>query len=526
MNMAIQTVRDTANTPPSVQTASGSGFSDTLGAALAQNNATSPRAEAVPPVRKAETRTTDGSTDGNASTKKNKDSAPQTGAAVAIAQLADPQAMAVPGLPVLQQAVVATPPASPQVFGVDAQTGTDNKSTGATISAPSSISAQASGAGFVGETVTGEASNAPSSAATPNPNMAGIQHRGAEQTATTAEALKGQALFTAEKAKVGASENTDAALPAQQANAVSPQAELTSTIQLQANSTAPVTHMANTASSAADAKISPAVAAGHSANGAGLTVPSTTASGSDGQSGGSGKNAGSGTGSGTDTGAAAHKDSGNALEVAPPPSEVPFGADAATMIHAVAAHADVPVTQVSPGFPAAQGSAAQPGTGDALAGSSGAAMIGSDAVAQAIQTARLVAMAHGTEMRVGVHSVDFGAVSIATTLSKDGLSAQIALDHAGLGQALAEHLPSMQDKLGDALGMQARVEVHDSAAASTGGERGASSQGGSAPGGGGQSGDGGRGTSNNASVSNWTSEGSIASTGYASVSGEGLSIHA
>ncbi len=76
-----------------------------------------------------------------------------------------------------------------------------------------------------------------------------------------------------------------------------------------------------------------------------------------------------------------------------------------------------------------------------------------------INTARVLGSMAGTELRVGMHSQEFGSVSIATSVSPGGVAAQIALDHAELGKALAAHLPGIEEKLGHALGVQARVEV-------------------------------------------------------------------
>ena len=76
-----------------------------------------------------------------------------------------------------------------------------------------------------------------------------------------------------------------------------------------------------------------------------------------------------------------------------------------------------------------------------------------------INTARVLGSMQGTELRVGMHSQEFGAVSIATSVSPGGVAAQIALDHGDLGKALTAHLPGIEQKLGHALGMQARVEV-------------------------------------------------------------------
>ena len=65
----------------------------------------------------------------------------------------------------------------------------------------------------------------------------------------------------------------------------------------------------------------------------------------------------------------------------------------------------------------------------------------------------------GSEMRVGMRTVDFGNISIRTSLAREVLSAQISLDHNGLGQALSAHLPEMEAKLSQGYGVKANVEV-------------------------------------------------------------------
>ena len=100
-------------------------------------------------------------------------------------------------------------------------------------------------------------------------------------------------------------------------------------------------------------------------------------------------------------------------------------------------------------------------------------------------------------MRLGMRSAEFGNISISTSVSHQAISAQISLDHSELGRALAMHLPAIEEKLGSAYGLHARVEVRDESAASrsatdagqqgggsqgqTGGARGGQGRNGSAP---------------------------------------------
>ncbi len=81
--------------------------------------------------------------------------------------------------------------------------------------------------------------------------------------------------------------------------------------------------------------------------------------------------------------------------------------------------------------------------------------------APSINTAKVLETIHGTELRLGLHSTEFGSISIATLVSPGGIAAQIALDHGALGKALATHLTSMEEKLGSSFGLPAKVELRD-----------------------------------------------------------------
>lgn len=82
-------------------------------------------------------------------------------------------------------------------------------------------------------------------------------------------------------------------------------------------------------------------------------------------------------------------------------------------------------------------------------------------VSHALSSAQLIQSAHGSEMKLGMQSAEFGNISINTTLNRQALSAQISIDHSALGHALAVHLPAIEEKLGSAYGVQAKVELRD-----------------------------------------------------------------
>ncbi len=102
----------------------------------------------------------------------------------------------------------------------------------------------------------------------------------------------------------------------------------------------------------------------------------------------------------------------------------------------------------------------------------------------AINTARVLQSMQGTEMRVGMHTAEFGNISVNTSintaLNRQSIAAQISFEHLDLGRALTAHLPQIEAKLSSDYGMHARVEVKDQSAGPTseGNREGARQQGG------------------------------------------------
>jgi len=84
----------------------------------------------------------------------------------------------------------------------------------------------------------------------------------------------------------------------------------------------------------------------------------------------------------------------------------------------------------------------------------------------AVNSARLIQSMHQSEMRLGMYSAEFGSISINTSLTHQSIAAQISMDHSALGNALAAHMPAIEEKLSNAYGVQARVEVRDGSASS------------------------------------------------------------
>lgn len=79
----------------------------------------------------------------------------------------------------------------------------------------------------------------------------------------------------------------------------------------------------------------------------------------------------------------------------------------------------------------------------------------------AINSARLIQKMNESEMRVGMQTAEFGNISVRTSMVHEQLAAQISVDHAELGRAMSQHLPSMQARLGEEYGLNARIEIRD-----------------------------------------------------------------
>ena len=91
-----------------------------------------------------------------------------------------------------------------------------------------------------------------------------------------------------------------------------------------------------------------------------------------------------------------------------------------------------------------------------------------------INTANVIQKMNETEMRVGMHSAEFGEISIRTSVSQQQMLTQISVDHGDLGKAISAHIPTLESKLGGELGIRATVQVSESGM-SFSGERNSSS---------------------------------------------------
>jgi|CZKL01.1.fsa_nt_gi hypothetical protein len=92
-----------------------------------------------------------------------------------------------------------------------------------------------------------------------------------------------------------------------------------------------------------------------------------------------------------------------------------------------------------------------------------------------INTARVIQAMNSTEMHVGMHSTEFGDISIRTLVNQQQMVAQISLDHGDLSRAIAAHVSTVQAKLGNEYGLNASIEVSHQGASFSSGESGQSS---------------------------------------------------
>ena len=95
---------------------------------------------------------------------------------------------------------------------------------------------------------------------------------------------------------------------------------------------------------------------------------------------------------------------------------------------------------------------------------------GEGTAASGINSAKLIQTMGETEMHVGMHSAEFGDISIRTSLSQQQMVAQISLEHSDLSQTISSHLSTMQAKLGEEYGLHASIEINSQGAPLSGGQ--------------------------------------------------------
>jgi hypothetical protein len=75
-----------------------------------------------------------------------------------------------------------------------------------------------------------------------------------------------------------------------------------------------------------------------------------------------------------------------------------------------------------------------------------------------ISAATIIRSMNQSEIWVGMHSVDFGQISIRTAVTQNQMTAAISVDHSELSKAISAQIPTIQHKLGGELGLKALVE--------------------------------------------------------------------
>ena len=93
-----------------------------------------------------------------------------------------------------------------------------------------------------------------------------------------------------------------------------------------------------------------------------------------------------------------------------------------------------------------------------------------------INAAKLIQSMGESEMRVGMHSTEFGDISIRTTISQQQMVTQISLSHNDLSQAISAHVATVQAKLGENYGLHASIEINNQGSSLSGDSQNSSQQ--------------------------------------------------
>jgi hypothetical protein len=184
---------------------------------------------------------------------------------------------------------------------------------------------------------------------------------------------------------------------------------------------------------------------------------------------GTSKAAANGSSDPSSSGAQNNGQSAQHSQADPSPAAVPAkGADSSTsQTQTITMHMVSTENTTAHRTPDTTGAAPRPG--DQREGAvSGQSDAGEAVAASGINAARLIQTISETEMRVGMHSTEFGDISIRTTVSQQQMLAQISLDHSDLGQAIAAHVSTVEAKLGNEYGLHALIQVNHQGAAFSG----------------------------------------------------------
>jgi hypothetical protein len=94
-----------------------------------------------------------------------------------------------------------------------------------------------------------------------------------------------------------------------------------------------------------------------------------------------------------------------------------------------------------------------------------------NSIATGINASHVIRNMSESEMRVGMRSVEFGEISIRTSISEQQMTTQISADHHDLVNAISAHAPSVEAKLGNDFGLHASIEVNQSGSSLSGDPR-------------------------------------------------------
>lgn len=156
-----------------------------------------------------------------------------------------------------------------------------------------------------------------------------------------------------------------------------------------------------------------------------------------------------------------------------PTTAAPVQAVPAAMLPITAVPVEAPrsVAVSDRGVAAGSGDGAGLGSaGAGLAGANAASVVAEAAPLTSVGAARLLKSVAGSELRVGTQSADLGAVTIRTVLGREQMQAHISFENERMGSALSAHLlgGSLEDRLGQSLGVRASVTLSAGADAGTG----------------------------------------------------------
>lgn len=149
-------------------------------------------------------------------------------------------------------------------------------------------------------------------------------------------------------------------------------------------------------------------------------------------------------------GSSANQQPSATLSLAAGAAAAPFGGSPSSQSHAqpqAAAPASPNSSNASAASPAAHAMNAQP-------------VPAAVQMQETIHTARLIHSLQESEMRVGLHSSEFGSISISTSARRDAVSAQISLDHPELAKAIADNIPQIHETLGPNQHLEIRIAMN------------------------------------------------------------------